>query len=154
MTDIIFRNVDSETMTRLIAVLGDRAEVTGSSWTQEYVSEYVASLRWNARRLVREVARAGGELDASVMRGPDGEGSLRGLTGPLRKTLNRLVAEGKLPAGLPVPVEADYDYSIASWQRTPSFKMATELVPLFSAAFRDREPVLARPGSAATDVTP
>jgi hypothetical protein len=61
------------------------------------------------------------------------------VTGPLNKVMKRLVAEGKLPAGLPVPVEADYGRSAGtSWQRTPGFKMAPELVPLFTAAFSQR----------------
>ena len=135
MTDIIIRNADRETVDRVIAALGPRAEVTESVWTREYAGVYIGALRWNTLRLVTEVVRANGRLDASVMRGADGQGTLRGVTGPLRKVMNRLVAEGKLPPGLPIPVEPDYDRSlVTSWQRAPGFKMAPELVPLFAAA--------------------
>jgi hypothetical protein len=135
MTDIIFRNVDPETMEKLIEVLGPKAEVAGSGWTQEYADVYVGALGWSARHLVGEVVKAGGKLDAKKLRGPDGNRSLRGLTGPLTKVMKRLVAEGKLPPGLPGPVEPDY-YPVASWQRAPGFKMAPELVPLFAAALK------------------
>jgi hypothetical protein len=125
-------------MDRVIAAFGPRAEVTESVWTQEYAGVYIGALRWNTHRLVREVVRANGWLDASVMRGADGQGTLRGVTGPLRKVKNRLVAEGKLPPGLPIAVEPDYVSASASWHRAPGFKMAPELVPLFAAAFAAR----------------
>jgi hypothetical protein len=137
--DIIFRNADQETVDKVIAALGDNVEVTASTWTQEYASEYIGALRWSTHGLVRQVVHAGGRLDARVLRGADGQGSLRGVTGPLRKAMRRLVAQGKLPPGLPVPVEPDYDNTAGtSWQRTPGFKMPPELVPLFAAAFMQR----------------
>ncbi len=137
MTDVIFRNVDPAVLPELAKLLQPVAgEVVTPEWTEEGAEVLLRDLGPAARGLVREVTAAGGRIDASRMRGTNGGNSLRGLTGPVKKAIARLAKAEKLPPGLPVPVYADYDPSVRSYQRTRAFVMPAALVPVFAAAIR------------------
>ena len=66
--------------------------------------------------------------------------ALKGLTGPIGKALHRLAGNGKLPSGLPKPVETLRDPTVRSWERTGTFVMPRALVPVFQAAAKRVEP--------------
>ena len=135
MTDVIFKNVDPQILEKLAKLMRPaRAELLPAEWTADAAEVLLRDLGPAARRLYVTVAEAGGRIDASVLRGPDGSKSLKGLTGPVTKALERLSKAGKIPTDLPVPVTAEYDPSIRAWRKTAAFVMPSALVPLFQAA--------------------
>jgi len=136
MTDVIFRDVDAAVLQQLAVLMQPaQPELLAPQWTTELAEVLVRDLGAAARRLLRETARADGRIDAATLRGPEGDRTLKGLTGPITKAMARLVKSGKLPEGLPVPVDAEYDPATRAWQRTIAFSMPPALVPLFRAAF-------------------
>jgi hypothetical protein len=136
MTDVIFRDVDSALLSQLAALMQPvQPEVLTPNWSADLAEILVRDLGVAARKLLREVTAAGGRVEAAALRGPDGTGTLKGLTGPIKKAIRRLTSSGKLPEGLPTPVSAEYDPAARAWQRTIAFSMPTELVPVFQAAF-------------------
>lgn len=135
MTDVIFRDVNPQILEKLAKLMqSSKPELVAPEWTEDAAEALLRDLGPSARGLYVRVAEAGGRLDASVMRGPDGSKSLKGLTGPVKKALKRLSDRGKIPAGLPVPVTTEYDPAIRAYQRTRAFVMPPTLVPLFTAA--------------------
>ncbi len=134
MTDVIFRDVSEDMLEKLFAVLKPlQPEQLETVWTVDTAEVLLRDLGPAARYLIVSTAEAGGRLSASVLRGTENK-SLKGLTGPIGKALNRLSGNGKLPSGLPKPVEAWRDPTLRSWERTGSFVMPRALVPVFQAA--------------------
>jgi hypothetical protein len=134
MTDVIFRDVSEEMLEKVFAVLKPlQPEQLEPEWTVDAAEALLRDLGPAARRLIVSTAEAGGRLSASVLRGPENK-SLKGLTGPIGKALHRLAGNGKLPSGLPKPVEALRDPTVRSWERTGTFVMPRALVPVFQAA--------------------
>jgi hypothetical protein len=134
MTDVIFRDVSADMLEKLFAVLKPlQPERLETVWTVDSAEVLLRDLAPSARRLIVSTAEAGGRLSANVLRGTDNK-SLKGLTGPIGKALNRLARNEKLPSGLPKPVEAWRDPTSRSWERTGSFVMPPALVPVFQAA--------------------
>src|ERR1022692_2969573 len=137
MTDVIFRDVNSALLERLALLMQPSGpEVIDPNWTVDYAEVLIRDLGEAARRLLSKTSEAGGRIEAAEMRGPGGDQTLKGLTGPITKAMNRLADRSKLPAGLPAPVETEYDPANRAWQRTAAFMMPTELVPVFRAAFQ------------------
>lgn len=142
MVDVIFRDVDPMTLAEIARLLGRKQpEILEepAEWTAESAERLLRDLRPAAFGLLSELVRHGGRVDAGVFRGEDGEQSLRGLTGPLTKAMRRLTQSGRIPAGLPHPVEAEYDPEIRAYQRTKAFVMAEGVLPHFTAALRKVE---------------
>ena len=102
-------------------------------WTVDAAEVLLRDLGPAARNLIVSTAEAGGRLSATVLRGPENR-RLKGLTGPIGKALQRLARNRRLPAGLPKPIESFRDPSRRSWERTGTFVMPRELVPVFQAA--------------------
>jgi hypothetical protein len=136
MTDVIFRNVDPAVLEKLAALMEPaKPEMLTPEWTIDYAEALLRDLASAALGLLNAVVAGGGRIDADDLRGSDGGRSLRGLTGPITKAMERLVRAGRLPVGLPIPVSAEYDPAVRAWQRTKDFVMPSELVPTFEAAF-------------------
>jgi hypothetical protein len=134
MADVIFRDVSDELLERLSVLLRPlQAEQLEPEWTVDAAEVLLRDLGPAARNLIASTAEAGGRLSATVLRGPENK-TLKGLTGPIGKALQRLARNGKLPSGLPKPVEAFRDPTMRSWERTGTFVMPRELVPVFQAA--------------------
>lgn len=142
MVDVIFRDVDPATLAEIARLLGPaQSEILEqhAEWSAESAKRLLRDLRPAAYRLLAELVRHDGRVDAGVFRGDEGDQSLRGLTGPITKAMRRLTQSGRIPAGLPHPVEAEYDPEIRSYQRTKAFVMAEDVLPHFTAALRTVE---------------
>jgi RNA polymerase sigma factor (sigma-70 family) len=111
-------------------------KVAEVKWTVNLAEYLLRSLGPAALGLLRETAEAGGWIEAEAFRGPSGEKSLKGLTGPITKAMERLADAGQLPAELPIPVRAQYDSLIHSWRRAVAFVMPPDLVQVFRSAFK------------------
>ena len=136
MTDVIFRNVDPAVLEKLAVLMHPvKPEMLAPEWTVDDAEVLLRDLASGARGLLSAVVAGGGRIDADDLRGSDGGKSLRGLTGPITKAIERLVGAGRLPDGLSAPVWAEYDPTVRAWQRTKDFVMPSELVPTFKAAF-------------------
>lgn len=134
MPDLIIRGVSEQMIEKLLADLKPLTpELLKPVWTVDLGEVLLRDLGPAARHLIVSTAEAGGRLSANVLRGPENKG-LKGLTGPIGKAVTRLVKAGKLPPGLPKPVEALRDPTARSWERTGTFVMPKALVPVFQAA--------------------
>lgn len=134
MVDVIFRDVSDELLERLFTLLQPlQPEQLEPEWTVDFAEVLLLDLGPAARNLIVKTARAGGRLNASELRGEENK-TLKGLTGPIGKALQRLARNRRLPFGLPKPVEAFRDPTLRSWERTGTFVMPRELVPVFQAA--------------------
>jgi hypothetical protein len=103
-------------------------------WTVDLAAALIQSLAEGPRRAIRTALHGNGWVPADVVRGSNG--SLKGrITGPITKTMARLVRAGVLPEGLPQPLVAEYDPAVRGYQPTRGFRMSGELVDLFTAAF-------------------
>jgi len=88
------------------------------------------------RTVIELLVANGGHVsvhDVRVALGRQSADTLRGLTGPISKHVNRLIAQGVLPAGTLPPTVTKYD-NTAGTQRAQRFWMESELVPVFEAA--------------------
>ena len=138
MVDVIFRDVDLAKLPAIAKLLEpaqpELLESPPPEWTVEEAERLLRHLRAGAFGLLRELVRGHGRVTASVLRGPEGDQSLRGLTGPISKAITRLTWTGHLREGLPHPVETQYDPEIRAYQRALAFTMPTEILPAFTAA--------------------
>jgi len=110
------------------------AEVEG--WTVERARALLARLASKQRAALTMVVEGDGRVDGDDLRGAFGNagGQVRGLTGPISKHVNNLIAEGVLPVGTRPPTTTEYDPDNRSFQRTLGLIMRAELVPVFRDA--------------------
>jgi hypothetical protein len=106
-------------------------------WTLERAIAFIRDIPAMAERIVRSAAANNGWADASSLRGPSGDDSLRGQTTAITKALRRGARKNIWPEQMPIPVSAIYDPNNPSYQRTSGFVMPAELVPIFQAAIRE-----------------
>ncbi|GAA4217727.1 hypothetical protein [Actinocatenispora rupis] len=143
MVDVILRDVDPAKLPEIIKLLEptkpELLEVPQPTWTVDEAEQLFRDLRASALQLLRELVRRGGRVEADVMRGPEGDQSLRGLTGPITKAMTRLERAGRVREGLEHPVRAEYDPEIRSYQRALAFTMPDELLPTFTIALQQIE---------------
>src|SRR5438128_485097 len=108
MVDVIFRDVDLAKLPAIALLLEpakpELLESPPPTWTAEEAERLLRHLRAGAYGLLRELVRGNGRVPAHALRGPDRSQSLRGLTGPISKAMNRLTWAGMLREGLPHPV--------------------------------------------------
>lgn len=115
---------------------GLQAEVVAADWegwTVEAAAALLGVLAAKQRKLITEMVKRNGFIDSEDLRLVFGD-SLRGLTGPVSKHFLRLTAEGRLPAGLPRPIESRYDADNRSFQRTQGLVMPAPLARIFATA--------------------
>ncbi|MEV5944561.1 hypothetical protein [Streptomyces sp. NPDC051994] len=105
-------------------------------WTPDRAAAFMRDIPAMADRIVRLAAANNGWADASELRGPEGEDSLRGQTTAITKAVKRGARKSLWPEGMQVPVSATYDANVQSYQRTSGFSMPAELVPIFQDAIR------------------
>jgi hypothetical protein len=99
------------------------------------VQAVLRDLPAGAREIIRLTVKGHGWADASSIRGGDGT-SLRRQAGSISRAIKRGVRAGRLPEGLPVPLNAQYDPVHPSYQRTTGFIMPAGLLPAFRAALK------------------
>lgn len=106
-------------------------------WTAEQAYNLLRDLPASTVRLVRAVVGNGGEISANQLRAQGA--TLRGVTGPIRKAVERHANQGAAPHGLPLPLEARYDRQN---QRATAFAVPAECLAPFAAALAriDRPP--------------
>jgi hypothetical protein len=105
-------------------------------WTVDRAIALIRDIPMMADRIVRAAAAGNGWADASALRGPSGDDSLRGQTTAITKAIKRGARNGLWPESMPLPVSALYDPNNPSSQRTRGFVMPAELVPVFQEAIR------------------
>lgn len=135
MVDVIFRDVDPAMLSQIAALLAPvQPEVLEPAWDADTAEVLLRDLSSSALGLLRLMAKNQGRVTSDVVR-EDPEQSLRGLTGPITKAMQRLTKAGRLPEGLPHPVGTEYDPNIRAYQKAIAFSMPAAMVPAFSAAF-------------------
>ncbi len=135
MVDVIFRDVDPAMLSQIAALLAPvQPEVLEPAWDADTAEVLLRDLHKSALGLLRLMAQHHGRVTSDVVR-KDPEQSLRGLTGPITKAMQRLVKAGRLPEGLPHPVATEYDPNIRAYQKAIAFSMPAAMVPAFAAAF-------------------
>lgn len=138
MVDVIFRDVDLAKLPAIAQLLEpakpELLEPPLPTWTVEEAERLLRHLRAGAYGLLRDLVHGNGRVPASVLRGPDGSQSLRGLTGPISKAMTRLAWAGTLREDLPHPVQTEYDPEVRAYQRALAFTMPAEALPIFASA--------------------
>jgi hypothetical protein len=135
--DVLFKNVPASRLDDLLAVLRPiQPELLNIEWSVEAAETLLRYLGPAQRNLIVSTARAGGRLGAKELRDRTATNTLKGLTGPISKAMERLTQSGKLSIGLPKPVGALRDPTARSWEKTGSFVMDQALVPVFLEAGR------------------
>ncbi|WP_433860184.1 hypothetical protein [Streptomyces kronopolitis] len=121
---------------KLLALFAEhRDELTVEAdreWTVERAKDFVRIATPPVRTLVNDVLYGGGYRAASDLRDMG-----RDLAGPsisLSKTLTKGVVDGLWPSGMPAPVTADYGREKPQNKKVEGYRMAAELVPVFTAA--------------------
>jgi hypothetical protein len=110
------------------------APTTWQGWDVPGAKALLAELAPKARTAVETVVAGNGFAADDELRKQIGD-SLRGsITGPITKQMQKLQKKGVLPDGLPKVIEAQYDPTITSRQRTGGLVMDGQLVPIFRAA--------------------
>lgn len=141
MPNLNISNVSKETTHEIVRLVANSsAQVTiqirgeYETWSPTQATMYMHSLPTGSCQFVVSLISANGRILAEDLR--DQGRSLRGLTSPLTRTLNKLTASGLLPLGLPHPVELEYDVVQASYRRTNAVIMRSELIPSFTQAVK------------------
>jgi hypothetical protein len=139
VVDVVFRDVPVEMLAKIAEVLApiQPEVISGPEWTPEAAAALIADVPSRARDLIHKLIVNNGYVSAAQMRG-DGDDTLRGLTGPITKAMGRLVKAGKLPDGLPNPVETRYDPDVRAYQKAIAFEMPREIRLAFTAGWKRR----------------
>ncbi|GES27967.1 hypothetical protein AB0G60_02405 [Streptomyces angustmyceticus] len=114
--------------TALLAEHGAKVELD-TTWTVERATRYYRELPPRAQDIVRLAAIQDGLVKADELR-KDGDGSLRGHSGALKRTLERGVRNGWWPEGMKPPIEPQGP----GFGKVQGYLMPLELVDIFSAA--------------------
>ncbi|WP_256105975.1 hypothetical protein [Streptomyces sp. ODS05-4] len=127
---------------RLLALLAEYAvhvEVD-ATWTAERAERYYRALPARARRIIAEASRRGGYVTAEVLR-DEQDGSLRGHSASLRRTLDKGARKGWWPAGMEMPVEPQGP----GFGKVVGYRMAAHLVDVFLSVSRVAPPEIITP---------
>lgn len=134
--DILIRGASPELGEKLLALFAEHAgELTvevDPGWTIERAKDFIRIATPPARTLLHDVLYGGGYRAASDLRDMGRE-----LAGPaisLSKTLTKGVVDGLWPSGMPAPVTADYGREKPQNKKVEGYRMAPDLVPIFTAA--------------------
>ena len=140
VVDVVFKGVPIGKLAQIAAVLApiQPEVVAGPVWTAEFAEALLGDVPSRAYDLIHKLIMHNGYVSAALMRGDDGEDTLRGLTGPITKAMARLVKAGKLPAGLPNPVETRYDPDVRAYQKAIAFEMSREIRLVFTEGWQQR----------------
>jgi hypothetical protein len=116
---------------KLLDLLAEHAPqvAVDAVWTVERATRYYRELPARARDIVRLAAAQDGLVEADELR-TNGDGSLRGHSGALKRTLERGVRQGWWPDGMKPPIEPQGP----GFGKVKGYLMPTELVDIFSAA--------------------
>lgn len=139
---VTFHDVDTAVLNELLSSLGTTGVITADApatgWTADRAETLIDDLAPRQADLLLDLARSRtGTVDAADVR-VDG-GTLKGLTGPISKAVNRLAAAGHLHASAESPVEVAYDPAIRSYQRARSFSLRPDAIEAFKEAARRYE---------------
>jgi hypothetical protein len=139
MVDVVFRDVPVEMLAKIAELLApiQPEVIAGPQWTPDAAEALIGDVPLRARTLIHLLIVHNGFVNASQMRG-DGDDTLRGLTGPITKAMARLAKAGKLPEGLPNPVETRYDPDVRAYQKAIAFEMPREIRLAFTAGWKRR----------------
>ncbi|MFF7411691.1 hypothetical protein [Streptomyces lydicus] len=119
--------------TALLAEHGAKVELD-TEWTVERATRYYRELPPRAQDIVRLAAVQDGLVKADELR-KDGGDSLRGVSGPLKRTLDRGVRQGWWPEGMKAPIEPQGP----GFGKVKGYIMPLDLVDVFSAAADNTE---------------
>src|SRR2546423_2878453 len=99
MVDVIFRDVDPAMLSQIAALLAPvQPELLEPVWDVDTAEVLLRDLPSSAFGLLRLMATRQGRVTSDVVR-EEPEQSLRGLTGPITKAMQRLTKAGRLPEG-------------------------------------------------------
>ncbi|MFB6881399.1 hypothetical protein ACFCY8_11240 [Streptomyces noursei] len=113
--------------TALLAEHGATVELD-TEWTVERATRYYRELPPRAQDIVRLAAIQDGLVEAHELR-KGGDGSLRGYSGALKRTLERGVRNGWWPDGMKPPIEPQGP----GFGKVKGYLMPLDLVDIFSA---------------------
>lgn len=134
MPDILIRNLTSAEALSVAAALGDRThEIIERNWTESEAIAILTELSDSAARLIRLTVEWDGVLTADALRDHAGD-TLRGASGPITKTQQRLARDGVIRADLPRILVSVYDPNNRSYQRLRAYRMDTTTQAAFAAA--------------------
>ncbi|MGW2010824.1 hypothetical protein [Streptomyces nigrescens] len=119
--------------TALLAEHGAQVELD-TEWTVERATRYYRELPPRAQDIVRLAAIQDGLVKADELR-KDGDGSLRGYSGPLKLTLERGVRNGWWPEGMKPPIEPQGP----GFGKVKGYLMPLDLVDVFSTVAGNAE---------------
>ena len=119
---------------------GDFPRAPASAWTPEHASLLYAELAAPQRRVLHALVERGGALSADELHELLDRGSLRGLTGPVTKMLERLIRSGALPSGLPRPLRSRYRDDQLGYRRLDALELSPDALPAWLLALRGEPP--------------
>lgn len=142
MPSIRVGNVSNETAQAVIRLLASREPLVpvqvrevDETWTPARADLFLTCLSApKSRQLVEDVVASAGRVLADDLR--EQGRPLRGLIGPLTRTLNQLNSKGTLPFGLPVPLKIEYDRLHPTYQRAIAIIMPHDVRGPFEKALR------------------
>lgn len=146
MVDVIIKDLSPDQLLAVTKALTDAGVEHSTNqvfFTVDEAHALLEELGERQRQLVESVARWDGVLPDEELRAFDAA-SLRGISGPITKAVNRLVKNGRIRPGLSSPIQPVYDPNNPAFQRIRAYKMDGPNVAAFQAA--------ASPGSPATAV--
>ncbi|MFJ6792050.1 hypothetical protein [Streptomyces angustmyceticus] len=121
---------------KLLALLAEHAPQVevDATWTIERAARYYRELPTRARDIVRLAAVQDGLVEASELR-TNGDASLRGHSGALKRVLERGVRQGWWPDGMTPPIEPQGP----GFGKVKGYLMPLHLVDIFSTAIDNIE---------------
>ncbi|HXB38710.1 MAG TPA: hypothetical protein VNU75_13450 [Acidimicrobiales bacterium] len=115
------------------AAVGPATVLEWGGWTVPRAKAYLDQLVPSGRAAIELCVAGGGFAHDASLRAAIGA-SLKGRTGAMTKTLNKMRRHGQLPPTVARPVVAIYRGASAGYERSGGFAMPSELVPIFEAA--------------------
>ncbi|MFJ4152773.1 hypothetical protein ACIP10_35090 [Streptomyces galbus] len=121
---------------RLLALLAEYAADVeeDAHWTIPRAESYYRSLPARARRIVKEAVIRDGYVPADELRDSENT-SLRGHSAALKRAMQRGVALGRWPEGMPAPIEPQGP----GFGKVVGYRMPSELVQTFYTAIKNTE---------------
>lgn len=124
MVDVVIKNVtgvEAAQIAQMLARADRDHEIIHVAWTAEEADIVLGELAPRQYQLITMLVAWDGVLPVDAIR--DGELSLRGITGPITKTVKRLADRGLIREGLPKLVSSVYDPEVRAYQRVRAFRM-------------------------------